>query len=109
MISCLLERRQHQYAILHFRDPESCDTQDFALSTRVRTHRRNNPFPTYLVGHDVPKQHDMSWINTHTVALHRKLNFIDDRPSCSFDSQYLRRLDDVVRGRLFTHNPCDIG
>lgn len=55
---------------------------------------------TYLVGHNVPKQHDVSRINTHAVTLHSILNLVDDRPSGSFNPEDLRDLDDVVRGRL---------
>lgn len=55
---------------------------------------------TYLVGHDVSKQHDVPWIDTHAVTLHGILNLVDDCPPRGLNPEDLRNLDDVVGGRL---------
>lgn len=59
---------------------------------------------TYLVGHDVPKQHDVPRIDTHAVTLHGILNLVDDRPSRCLNSEDLRDLDDVIGGCLLANN-----
>lgn len=34
MVGCFFERRQHEDAVLHFRDAKPCDTKDFTLGQR---------------------------------------------------------------------------
>ena len=55
---------------------------------------------TYLVAHNIPKQHDVAGVNAHAVALHRVVNLVDDRLPSRLDSEHLRHLDDVVGCRL---------
>jgi hypothetical protein len=58
------------------------------------------PRQTYLVRHDITQQHDVSWINTHTVRLHGMLNLVVDGPAGSFDPEDFGSLHDVIRPRL---------
>lgn len=62
---------------------------------------------TYLVGHDVSKQHDVPRIDTHAVTLHGVLDLVDDRPPRGLNSKDLRDLDDVVGGCLLANNTYD--
>lgn len=46
---------------------------------------------TYLAGHNVTKQHDVTWIDSHTVLVHGVLNFVNNSVSERMDrwvSQY---------------------
>lgn len=60
---------------------------------------------TGLVRHDVSKKHNMPRVDAHTVTRHCVLNLIDDRPTGCLNTQYLGRLDDVVRRRMLSNNP----
>ena len=104
MIGRLLERGQHEYAVLHFGHAETRNTQHFALrggSART-TDIVNNV--AYLVCHNISEKHHMARVYAHTMCGHGVLNLINDGSSCSFNAQNLRHLHYVVRRCVFAHN-----
>ncbi len=58
---------------------------------------------THLVAHDIPKQHDVSRVDAHTVALHGVVDLVDDRLPSRLDTEHLRYLDNVVGCRLLPY------
>ena len=46
----------------------------------------------------------MPRIDAHTVALHRVVDFVDDRLPGSLNTEDLRNFDNMVRRRLFPNN-----
>ena len=56
----------------------------------------------YLVTHNVAQQHDMSRINAHTVTRHGILDFVDNLPPSSFDTEYGLHFHDMIRSGLFS-------
>ena len=65
--------------------------------------RRNGDSPN-LVRHDIAQEHDVPGVNTHTVARHSVLDFVDDSSPGSFNTQDLGNLNDVVRGCVLANN-----
>ena len=60
---------------------------------------------THLVGHDISEETRVSRIDSETVRGHGVVNLLDDRRSCSLDSEHRRRLHDLdgenhMRGRV---------
>eukprot|EP00982_Pelagococcus_subviridis_P004232 29101-Pelagococcus_subviridis.AAC.6 len=69
MVRGLLERREHQDAVLHLRHAESRDAEHLAL-----------------VGHDVGEEHRMPRVDGHPVGFHRVVDLFDDAKPRGFDA-----------------------
>lgn len=105
MVGGLLERCQHQNTIFHLCYTEPRDTENLTLRNVVRNgpHLKDQ-ISIHLVGHNVAKQHDMSWVNIHPVALHRVLDLSYDSLACGLDSKNLLHLHDVIGCCLLSDN-----
>ena len=86
----LLERRQHQHAVLHLRHAEPGDTQHLAL-----------------VRHHVGEEHRVPRVDGHAVRLHRVVDLFDDARPRGFDAQRALSLHDVVGGGVRPFDALD--
>ena len=50
---------------------------------------------THLVGHDISEETRVSRIDSETVRGHGVVNLLDDRRSCSLNSEHRRSLHDL--------------
>lgn len=107
MVRRFLERCQHEHTVLHLRDAEPSDAKHLALVEMIQmTFRTVTPLgvTTYLISHNIPKQHTVARIDIDTVTGHRELDLVDDRSPCGLNPQNLLHFDNMVRYRLLTHD-----
>lgn len=102
MIRGLLERRQHQNTVLHFRYTEAGNSEN--LSVQGKTINKTSACKmgiAYLVCHNIPQKHDVTRVNAHAVTLHGVLDFVDDSaPGCLNTKDFLNFHYVVRRGVL---------
>jgi hypothetical protein len=79
--------------------PRTCPCEQMSDRNHVQVYR------THFVRHDIPEEHDMSWVNVHAVLRHGILYLVDDGPSSRFYAQHLFYLDDMVGHRMLANDP----
>lgn len=104
VVRCLFEWGKHQNAVLHFCDTKASDTKNLSLCAQLV--RKIDIAPhSYFVAHDIAKQHNMTGINAHSVALHGILDFVDYGPSRCFNPQDFCWLNYMIGSRSLANNP----